>query len=229
MQAHLSEWILYTSNNCGNESVLFRINFVCGDWSSCIGGFTFLSTPFIYHLLSIWIFQYTLLSIAAESRQLLFPIPSGGIAYVNPILTLISVSFALYSAASSTTPTLASPALKSAASDSSSYYTRWVDLLSPSIPSWGDWVAGKRRDINVDKYVEAISKLALWLDLQISTSVLKLLFGKLMSSKICLTLSLSYKGTLSLSSTSNVFSYWLRTSRKRQWFCSYRIKSLGRP
>ena len=48
--------ILYAINNCVNESVIFRVNFISGDWSSCIGGFPFLATPFIYRLFSGWVF-----------------------------------------------------------------------------------------------------------------------------------------------------------------------------
>ena len=44
--------------------------------------------------------------------------------------------------------------------------------LRPYLPGYG-WVAGKRSDIIGDKYVEAVSKIALWLDLQILTSVFK--------------------------------------------------------
>ena len=76
---------VYAINNCGKKSVLFRVNFVCGDWISCIGSFPFLSTPFIYHLFSSWTFQYTMLIIAAESWPLFFPIPYGGIAYANTV------------------------------------------------------------------------------------------------------------------------------------------------
>ena len=42
-----SGFILYAINNFVNESVLFRVNFVSDDWSSCICGLTFLDMPFI--------------------------------------------------------------------------------------------------------------------------------------------------------------------------------------
>ena len=58
------------------------------------------------------------------------------------------------------------------------------------------WVAGKRRDITVDMYVVSVLKLALCLYLHRLTSVFKSLFGQLMSSRSCLTLSSSYRGTL---------------------------------
>ena len=136
----ISGCLLYAMNNCGNKSVLFGVNFVCGDWSSCIGGFPFLTTPFIYRLFSISIFQYMLFSIAAESQPLFFRMPHGGIAYVNPIFTLISVSFALSSAASLTTPTAASSAFKSVASYLYLSSPIWFYLPSLSIPSW--WYLG---------------------------------------------------------------------------------------
>ena len=129
-------WILQVINNCGNQSVLFGVNFISVDWDSCIGGFIFLAKLLIYFLLSIWIFQYTLLSIADDSPPLLFPIPPGEIAYVNPILTFISIYFASSYVASSTTPTAAYYAFKSDASAASFYSPRWVDLPSPYIPYW---------------------------------------------------------------------------------------------
>ena len=58
------------------------------------------------------------------------------------------------------------------------------------------WVAGKRRYIPVDGYVEAVSKIALWIDLQMSTSVFKSWFGQLMWSKSCLTFYSPYSRTL---------------------------------
>ena len=131
----MSGCILYAINNCGNESVLFGVNLVCGDGFSCIGGFTFIATLFIYRLFSSWIFQYTLLSIKYDSQPLLFHIPPIGFAYINPILPLIYISFAPSSAASSTTPTTASSAFKSSASSSSYSYPIWVDLPSTYIPS----------------------------------------------------------------------------------------------
>ena len=48
--------------------------------------------------------------------------------------------------------------------------------LYPNLPDYG-WFAGKRRDITVDRYAEAVSKLALWLDLKMLISVFKSLFG----------------------------------------------------
>ena len=114
------EWIFYDINNSRNDLVMFGVNFIYGDWSSCIGGYPFLATPSIYRLFSSWVFKYKLLSIAYESQPLFFPIPPDGISYINPIFTLISIYFAISSADSSTTPTAASSALKSAASSSSS-------------------------------------------------------------------------------------------------------------
>ena len=70
------------------------VNFVCGYWSSCIGGFTFLAMLSVYRLFYRCVFQYMLLSIAAESQPFLFPIPPSEIAYVNTISTLINISFA---------------------------------------------------------------------------------------------------------------------------------------
>ena len=58
------------------------------------------------------------------------------------------------------------------------------------------WVARERRDVTVDRYVEAVLNLALWIDMRMLTSVFKSLFGKLMLSKGCLTLPSSYRGTL---------------------------------
>ena len=140
----MSGWVSYAINNCGNKLVLFRVNFVCGDRSSCIGGFIFLSTPFIYRLFSIWIIHCTLLSIAAELRPLFFPIPPSRIAYVNTIFTLISISFASSSASPSTTLTA----------------SNWLPLppllpvltwrLRPYLPN-EVWVACKRLDITVDR------------------------------------------------------------------------------
>ena len=110
--------ILYDIHNCGNKSVMFGVNFNNGDRSSYIGGFTFLATPFIYCLFSIWIFKYTLLSITSESRKFFFTIPPGGIAYVNNIFNFIYISFASSFAASSTNPTVAYSAFKLSASAS---------------------------------------------------------------------------------------------------------------
>ena len=112
LRLFLSRCILYAINNCSNKSIMFGVNSVSGDWSSFVGGFTFLVVSFIYRLYSIWIIQYALLIITADSQPLLFPIPPGGISYVNPIFTLISVSFSSSSAASSSTPTAASSAFK---------------------------------------------------------------------------------------------------------------------
>ena len=123
-------------NNCGNESVLFGVIFVSDDWSSFPGGSLFLVKSLIYRLSSSWIIYYTLSSIAAQSRPFLFPIPPGGIAYINTILILISIFFASSSATSSSTPTAASFTSFCAASPPSSTYPRWFDLLSPSKPSW---------------------------------------------------------------------------------------------
>ena len=67
--------------------------------------------------------------------------------------------------------------------------------LRPYIPD-DVWVAGERRNITIDKYVEAVSKISLWLDMQILTSVFKSLFGQFMLSNSCLTLSFSYRGTI---------------------------------
>ena len=89
---------LYAINNCRNKSVLFGVNFVSGDWSSCIGDFRFLITLFIYRLYSICMIQNTLLNIAAELQTFLFLIPPSGIAYFNLILILTSISFASFSA-----------------------------------------------------------------------------------------------------------------------------------
>ena len=50
--------------------------------------------------------------------------------------------------------------------------------LCPYLTDYG-WVSEKVRDITVDKYVKAVSKLALSLDLHILTSVLKSLFWKI--------------------------------------------------
>ena len=66
LQMFLSGYILYAINNFGNESVLFGVIFICGDWSSYIGVFTFIYIPFIYRLFSIWIFQYKCLIIVDE-------------------------------------------------------------------------------------------------------------------------------------------------------------------
>ena len=50
----------------------------------------------------------------------------------------------------------------------------WSLILTLMVPYLPDnvCVAGKRRDIHVNKYVEANVKLSLWLNLQILTSVL---------------------------------------------------------
>ena len=58
------------------------------------------------------------------------------------------------------------------------------------------WVAGKRRDIKVDEYVEAVLKLAIRIDLHILTPVFKSLFGQFLLSMSCLTSLPSYRGTL---------------------------------
>ena len=181
--------ISYFINNCGNGLVLFRVNFVSGDWSSFIGGIPFLVLFFIYHLLSIWIFQYTLLSITSESRPFLSPIAPGGIAGINPIFTLIYIYFDLSPAASVTTPNEASSDFKSAASAPSSSYPRLVDLPSLTILYEYFWVAGKRRDMTFDRYVVAVLNLVLLIYLHKLTSVFKSLFGQLMLSESCLTLS----------------------------------------
>ena len=126
----------YAINNCGNTFVLFGVDLICGYWSSCIGGFPFLAILLICRLFSSWIFQYALLSIAAESRPLLFPVPPGEIAYVNFIFSLIYIYFASYYAASWTTPTVAFSAFKSAASSSSSSFPSWIDPPYLSMRSW---------------------------------------------------------------------------------------------
>ena len=82
---------MYATKNSGNKSVLFGVNFICGEWSSCIGGFTFLAKPFIYWLFSSYIFQYTLSSIVDELQPFFFPVPPGGIVYVKPIFIFISI------------------------------------------------------------------------------------------------------------------------------------------
>ena len=76
------EWILYTFNNCGNESYLFGVNFGSGDRISCICSFTLLAT-FIYYLFSSWIFQYTLLSTAADLQSFFLLYRLVGSLYVN--------------------------------------------------------------------------------------------------------------------------------------------------
>ena len=135
-------------------------------------------------------------SIAAESQLFLFTIPSSGIAYVNTIFTLISISFSLVLLGLNHPyygllfiqigrHCLLFPTL----TDELTY------RLRPYLPDNGS-VAGKHRDITIDKYVEDFLKLSLWLDLHILTSVFKLLFGKLMLSKSFLTLSYSYRGRL---------------------------------
>ena len=47
--------------------------------------------------------------------------------------------------------------------------------LCPYLPDDG-WVAGKRRDITVDRYLEAVLNIALWIYLQMLTSVFKSFF-----------------------------------------------------
>ena len=151
---------------------------------------------FIYRLLSRWFFQYTLLSIEAESRPLFFPKPPGGIAYVNPIFALIYIFLPL-------TPRPPRPPIPRPPLPSNRpplpplphIQYEFTYRLCTYITDDG-WVAGKSRDKTVDKYVEAVLKLALWLDLHILTSVFKYLFGILMLSNSCLTLSSSYRGTL---------------------------------
>ena len=130
----------YAINNCSNDSFLFEVNFVSGHWSSFIGVFTFLDTPFIYCLCSRWIFQYMLFSIEAELQPLFFPIPPGGIDYVNTIFNFISISCTYSSTVSLTISTVASSAFKLDTSSSSSYSLIWFGLPSPSIPSW--WYMG---------------------------------------------------------------------------------------
>ena len=66
--------------------------------------------------------------------------------------------------------------------------------LRPYLPDFG-WVAWKRLDITIDRYVEAVSELALWIYMQMATSVLKLLFGQSILSRSCLTLFSSYGET----------------------------------
>ena len=44
--------------------------------------------------------------------------------------------------------------------------------IRPYLPD-GEWVSGKRCDMTVDVYVESVSKLALWLDMHMLTSVFK--------------------------------------------------------
>ena len=67
-----------------------------------------------------------------------------------------------------------------------------------------EWVSGESCDITVDMYVEYVSKLALWLYLQILTSFFKTLFWKLMLSYSFLTLSSLYRRTLQFSITLNI-------------------------
>ena len=47
--------------------------------------------------------------------------------------------------------------------------------ILPYLPGYG-WFAGKRGDVTVDSYVEAVLKLSMWLDLHILTSVFKSMF-----------------------------------------------------
>ena len=47
LQLFLLGCVSYSINNCGNELVLFGVNFISGYGSSCIGGFTFLAMSFI--------------------------------------------------------------------------------------------------------------------------------------------------------------------------------------
>ena len=62
LRIFMSGWIVYSINNCRNESVLFVIKFVYGDWISCTCGFSFLAKSLIYRLfyldLSIYIVGY---------------------------------------------------------------------------------------------------------------------------------------------------------------------------
>ena len=154
----LSGCVLYAINNFDNKSVLFGVIFICGDWSSSIGGFIFISIPFIYRLFSSWIFQYMFLCISSESQQLFFPIPPDGIAYVKPIFTLISIF--LSRPPRPPWPPLPWPLL----STLNPLPDELTCRLRPYV-SYDGWVGGKGRDITVDKYVEAVLKLALWIDL----------------------------------------------------------------
>ena len=143
--------------------------------------------------LSVYVVDY-----CSWVATIIFLIPPGKITYVNTIFTLISISFALSSASSLITLTVASYALKldnpaSSSSSSISFTCRLCLYLPDDV-----WVSGKIRDITVDSYVESVSDLALWPDLQMLTSVFKSLFGLLMLSMSCLTLSSSNRGKLQL-------------------------------
>ena len=196
LQLFMSGYILYTINNCGNDTVLFGVNLIFGDGSICIGGFTFLATPFKYHLFFIWISQYTLLTIAVESRPLFYLIPPGGIAYVSSIS--LWCIFPLPRPPRPPWPPLPQPPMPSNWRHMPHIPPLRAELifrLRPYLPDYS-WVAGKSRDITVDKYLEVVLKLTLWLDMQILTSFLKSLFGQLIFSKSFLTFSSSYRVTL---------------------------------
>ena len=98
--------------------------------------------------------------------------------------------------------------------------------ICPYLPGDGR-VAVKRRDITIDKYVEAVSKIALWLYKHIITSVFKSMFLILMLSKSCLTLSSSYRGTLKFSSTLNFYFVLVTYFSKEKVFSPYKITYLG--
>ena len=209
LRLFLSGWILYAINNYGNESVLFRVNFVSGDWNSCIDRFTFISTLLIYRLFSSCIFQYTLLSIAAKSRTFFFPMP--------PSLWFL---FPLPCPPRPPRPLLPRPPLPSnwpPLSPISTFQAELTCRISPYLPHDG-CVVGKMRDITVNRYVEDVSKLELWLDLQMLTSVLKSLVVNWMLNKICLTLSYSYRWTVEFYITLNFYFILVTYFSKEKMF-----------
>ena len=139
LRLFVSVCILYAINNCVKRSVMFGVNFVSGEWSTSIGDCFSCYAVHLPHILyldiSVWVVDY-----CSWVATIIFLIPPGKITYVNTIFTLISISFALSSASSLITLTVASYALKldnpaSSSSSSISFY-----LPSLSIPSW--WCMG---------------------------------------------------------------------------------------